>query len=152
MLDYFQFSSGGLRAGTCVADYCKFLKGHEIVNVGNTGLGKEIVFRDRNWTRELTIDTANGFCPVAYTAVSQDKPPGVSNAITKWRRVSDVWVPKSLFIRQFYPDGGLMKYSLEYEWEGVNKPVDASYFDHKSFPDIPEDVRVTDTRPDDDDE
>jgi hypothetical protein len=60
----------------------------------------------------------------------------------------DVWVPKSMFIRQMDPDGSMVRYKMEFTWEIVNKPVDASYFDHKSFPDIPEDVRVTDARPD----
>jgi len=87
---------------------------------------------------------------VQYVVSSRETPGLVSCAITEWKRADDVWIPKSMTIRQFEPDGRFIKYTFDYEWEGVNKPVDASYFDHKSFfKDIPDDVRVTDTRDDD---
>jgi len=149
LLDYAQFSSAGMPASKFVGDYCAVLQRLSVVSVTKT-IGKTLVLQDKKWTRQLTIDTANGFCAVDYIVVSRDEPPTLSVSQVKWKRVSDVWVPKSLFIRHVEPDGSQIRYAFEYTWESVNKPLDASYFDYKSFTDIPDDVRVTDTRPDDD--
>ncbi len=148
LLDYSQFSSAGMPSSKFVGDYCARLQRLPIVSVTKV-LGKQIFWQDKKWTRQLTIDTDNGFCAVDYIVVSRDETT-LSVSQVKWKSVSEVWVPKSLSIRHVEPDGSVITYNLEYTWESVNKPLDASYFDYKSFTDIPDDVRVTDSRPDDD--
>ena len=147
LLDFVQFSSGAFQSGVRVAEYCNQLLKTPVIKVEKSGLGTQIAFQDERWSRDLTIDTSNGFCAVDYIVASRETPPLVSNAQTKWTRMGDVWVPKAMFIQLVEPDGNQVKYTLEYEWESVNSPVDPGYFDYKSFKDIPTDyVCLVDAR------
>ncbi len=109
------------------------------------------VFGDRQ-QRTLWINEQQGLSPVRFVVQVKGAPPGpdwdeepiLTNDAT-WQQVSGIWVPKTFRISEKLAvsegERGQRKrigykvntYSLAFDWESVNEPVDEKYFHYNDF-------------------
>jgi hypothetical protein len=138
--------------GKAVKDYGDALLKLSVISVTETDGLAVILLRSQYADHRLTIDTAaQQFTPVEYH-MSWKKGPGNSadgsrTSRVKWMQVNGIMVPKSFTMEFDWPDEKEYAfYNFICLWKSVNQPIDKSYFEYKSFPDIPEGTDVVDSR------
>jgi hypothetical protein len=103
----------------------------------------------------LWIDESRGFTPVRYecrdrrpsqgAALDAPWPAALSTNELTWQEFSGVWVPTAMSLENHGARRGRERFDLTFDWEVVNGPVPAKYFDPVSF-NAPGDWRVIDER------